>query len=154
MLGVQGATKQNQEEGGNSTRKCPSESRKSTRDAMQALTWTLRHHHQPVRRSPCTSEWSLLVHADGCAKDHHQALLGGLLILAFYHFSQGATIIAVLIIVCANWIIGRMKDRLLIRRWHQMPRTCDVRHQQHTSIYIHILLQHNGQMSQFHSRHE
>jgi hypothetical protein len=42
------------------------------------------------------------------------ALLGGLLTLAFYHFSQGATIIAVLIIICADWIIGRMKDRILV----------------------------------------
>jgi hypothetical protein len=71
------------------------------------------------------------------------ALLGSLLALAFYHFSQGATIVAVLIVICTNWIIGRMKDQLLVRRWHQITRTCAVQHWLHTSIYIHILLQHN-----------
>jgi hypothetical protein len=45
------------------------------------------------------------------------ALLGGLLTLAFYHFRQGATIVAVLIIIYTDWIIGRMKDQLLVRRW-------------------------------------
>jgi O-antigen ligase len=69
--------------------------------------------------------------------------LGGLLTLAFYHLSQGATIVAVLIIICTDWIIRRMTDQLLVRRWLQMLRRCDVRHRRHTSIYIHILLQQN-----------
>jgi hypothetical protein len=54
--------------------------------------------------------------------------LDGLLTLAFYHFSQGVTIVAVLVIVYIDWIIGKTKDRLLVRRWLQMPGMCDVRH--------------------------
>jgi hypothetical protein len=104
----------------------------------------VRCHCQLVTRSPCASERWLLVPVEGWEKIITRsafALLGGPLTLAFYHFSQGATILAVPIVVCTDWIMGRMKDQLRVRRWHQMPRTCDIRHRRHTSIYIHILLQ-------------
>jgi hypothetical protein len=55
-------------------------------------------------------------------------LLGGLRTMAFYHFGQGETIVAVLIVICVDWIVGRMKDQLLVRRWHQMPLSVFYRH--------------------------
>jgi hypothetical protein len=110
---------------------------KSTQDAMTST------HLDALTSSPdgealaLRSELSLLIHTDGWAKDHLQERFrspGQSLTLAFYHFSQGATIVAILIVVYADWIKGRMKDRLLVRKWQQMPQTCDVRHRRYTSI--------------------